>query len=61
MKNIAISVDLDNNNATELKIDSLDGGVDDEHNGVNLVEISFMCVTQDDFIDGARPFDRVNF
>ena len=39
---------------------SLDGGVDDEYNGVGLGEMSEIFVTQDDFFNAIAPFDREN-
>ncbi len=37
----------------------LDGGEDDEYNGIDFVEISKICATQDAYFGGTGPFDTV--
>ncbi len=48
-----------NNDARNVKSGSFDGGEDDEHNGVGLVEISSILAAQDEFFFETTPFDIV--
>ena len=42
-----------------MKFDSFDGGRDDEYNGVGLVKIPQVFVTQDEFFHGVMLLDRL--
>ena len=57
--NIAKQANFVNNGTLELKSDLFEGGEDDEYNSVELVEISIIFVSQDDFTYGAASFDEV--
>ena len=40
-----------------MEFDSIDGGEEDEHNGVRFAKISRIFATQDLFLFGIEPFD----